>query len=94
MEDAVELIEDTYIANVTIEMNENTGDLTVFNEDDEIIDVFSINTLEGVIDVIAEIDEAEEDGGLVDPVEIIERVIEVKNEDDGTGEAVSCCDCC
>ena len=94
IEDAIELIEDTYIANVTVEMNSDTGDLTVFDEEDTVVDTFTMETLEQVIDVVEDVDEAENDGGVVDPVEIIEAVIEVKEEDDGTAEADDCCCCC
>lgn len=105
IEAAENLIEDSFTGEVTVDVDEDTGVVTVTDDaTDEVTDKFDVETLIDVIDVADEVEEAEDDGEEVEPVVVIDNVQEILEDatNDKAEEGIppneladdECCGCC
>lgn len=105
IEKVEEIIEDSFVEPVIVEVDGDSGTIEVTDEvTDEVIDMFPVDVTIDVIDIIDEKEEAESDGEEVEDVFVIDEVQEIMEEatDEKAEEGIppnelaedECCGCC
>lgn len=70
VEDATQLIKDSYVPDVIVEADEDTGIVTVYDDQGNVKDIYGKDLLEEVLDIAKDVRENDD----LDPVDVIKQV--------------------